>query len=73
LVSLLGEENYSVDVIPGRRIIITERNSANYGSSTQTSQGNRVLHLECGNMMCIKNIEDADIVMLETDIPQVID
>lgn len=29
----------------------------------------RVLHLQCGNMFDITNIEQADIVMMETDIP----
>ena len=29
----------------------------------------RVLHLQCGNMFDIKNIDIADVVMMETDIP----
>lgn len=30
----------------------------------------RVLHMQCGNMFDVKNIATADIVMMETDIPQ---
>jgi len=29
----------------------------------------RVLHLQCGNMFDVKNINSADVVMMETDIP----
>ena len=38
-------------------------------NSTNTRGRVRVLHLECGNMFDVKNINIADIVMLETDIP----
>jgi hypothetical protein len=38
-------------------------------SSPSSSKNSRVLHLECGDMFHITNMEVADIVMLETDIP----
>ena len=37
--------------------------------SWPSSGRGRVLHFECGNMFDVKNISQADVVMLETDIP----
>lgn len=62
---LLGKDSFDIDLIPGRRIIVTEK-------PKDEDSSKRILHLECGNMMSVRNIDLADIVMLETDIPQVL-
>lgn len=61
MVSLLGEESFSVQLRSGRSIIITE--------IATEQESARVLHLECGNMFEVANMDVADIVMMETDIP----
>lgn len=45
-----------------------ERNSEDDEQSGEFVE--RVLHFQCGNMFDVKNINTADIVMMETDIPQ---
>lgn len=62
MVDLLGKETFKVQIVTGRMIVITEILGG------EQDHG-RVLHLEYGNMFDVQNIEMADIVMLETDIP----
>ena len=62
MVELLGKETFKVQVVTGRMIVITEILASDHDHG-------RVLHMECGNMFDVQNIEIADIVMLETDIP----
>lgn len=64
MISLLGADSYDVDVCAGQYIRVTEL-------ATEGSGRYRVLHLCCGNMLEVKNIRDADIVMMETDVPSV--
>lgn len=90
MVKLLGEDNFSVVCVPGKKLVIAEvlRGQPNTSNPESTStdpspdlssekniegileiRKERILHLECGDMFDITNIELADIVMLETDIP----
>lgn len=62
MVALLGPDTFNVQIRPGQSIVVTEITPGEEGLG-------RVLHLERGNMFEITNIELADIVMLETDIP----
>lgn len=62
MVSLFGTDCFSVERVPGRSITIIER-------PVDMEDIPRVLKMECGNMLDVSNIEAADIVMLETDIP----
>lgn len=66
LIQLLGPENFNVQINPGKFIVVREIVS-NSDESEESSE--RVIHFECGNMFSIKNIEIADIVMMETDFP----
>jgi hypothetical protein len=66
MVNLLGTNRFRVDIIPGKRIVVTE-----IATGVDSASQRRILHLECGNMLNVKNVEIADVVMLETDIPQV--
>lgn len=66
MVNLLGRDGFDVEVVSGSSIKITERHG-----DTDTSR-NRVLHMVCGNMFHLRNIEQADIIMLETEVPQVL-
>lgn len=62
MISLLGADSYDVDISAGQYIRVTEM-------ATEGSSRCRVLHLCCGNMLEVKNIREADIVMMETDVP----
>ena len=64
MISLLGADSYDVDICAGQYIRVTEL-------ATEGSNRCRVLHLCCGNMLDVKNICEADIVMMETDVPSV--
>lgn len=64
MVQLLGQESFRVDVIHGEQIIITEVVS-------NDSDRGRTLKLQCGNMLEVKDLGIADIIMMETDIPAV--
>mmetsp|Transcript_1814 Transcript_1814/g.2865 ORF Transcript_1814/g.2865 Transcript_1814/m.2865 type:complete len:670 (-) Transcript_1814:217-2226(-) len=63
MINLLGKDSFEVKICQGSSIIVTEK-------PHEGQDHERVLHMECGNMMAIKHIEKADIIMLETDIPQ---
>jgi hypothetical protein len=65
MVDLLGHETLRVQHLPGRYIVVTELVD---GGNTDAGKG-RVLHLECGDMFEVGNVEIADIVMMETDVP----
>ena len=65
MVNLLGKDSFEVECVDGLRLVVTEK-PVN-GSGTP-----RTLCMECGNMMSVEGIEKADIVMLETDVPQVL-
>ena len=65
MVNLLGKDSFEVECVEGVRLVVTEKPAKGSGTS-------RTLCLECGNMMSVKGIEKADIVMLETDVPQVL-
>jgi hypothetical protein len=73
MVQLLGSENYNIQCNPGKFIIITEAvrlpPSSNSNNTEEVQFSERVLHFQCGNMFDISNIDTADIVMMETDIP----
>lgn len=64
MVQLLGHESFHVDVIHGEQITVTEVPAAD-------SDKGRTLKLQCGNMLEVKDMIIADIVMMETDIPAV--
>jgi hypothetical protein len=66
MVGLLGKELFEIENIPGSSIKVTE-----ISAETPTGAQPRVLHMVCGNMFHLSNIEQADIIMLETEIPQV--
>jgi hypothetical protein len=61
MIELLGTDTFKIQNFPGRYIIVTE--------TLPDRQHDRVLHMECGDMFDVKNIDAADIIMLETDIP----
>ena len=65
MVQLLGQESFRVDVIHGEQITITE-----VVAYSDTERG-RTLKLQCGNMFDVKDLDAADIIMMETDIPSV--
>lgn len=73
MVQLLGTENYNVQMNPGKFIIVTEAvrlpSQNNHQRPDEIQFSERVLHFQCGNMFDTLNIETADIVMMETDIP----
>lgn len=62
MVELLGKDTFKVQVLSGRMIVVTEIIAGD-------EEHGRVLHLECGNMFDVQNIDIADIVMMETDVP----
>lgn len=64
MVNLLGKESFEVECVEGVRIVIREK-------PMDEANEPRILCMECGNMMSVPDIEKADIVMLETDVPQV--
>ncbi|CAE7753244.1 unnamed protein product, partial [Symbiodinium microadriaticum] len=63
MVNLLGQHSFTVECVDGVRLVVTEKPM----DSNSTA---RTLCIECGNMMTVEGIEQADIVMLETDVPQ---
>ena len=76
MVQLLGSENFKVVCYPGKRIVVAQINNKistfdhdNKSNENESNNKERILHLECNDMFNITNIEIADIVMLETDIP----
>lgn len=76
MVELLGNENYHVHMSPGKFIMVTEAVRLASSSDEHVLSGReeeeyveRVLHFQCGNMFDLKEIDLADIVMMETDIP----
>jgi hypothetical protein len=62
LIELLGRDSFEVEHTPGVALVLTEKIDG-------CSEG-RTLKIECGNMLSIENIHLADIVMMETDLPQ---
>lgn len=67
MVQLLGEESFHVDVIHGEQITVTELVT----NDGRDAVKGRTLRLQCGNMMDVKDINIADIIMMETDLPAV--
>ncbi len=63
LVNLLGSDNFQIQKKTGKFIMLIEK--VLVGSEEKY----RLLHLECGNLFDVPNMELADVVMLETDIP----
>ncbi len=62
MVELLGSELYTIERhASGRRVTVTE-------VAVRGGRG-RVLVFECGDMFTVRNLAEADIVMMETDIP----
>ena len=61
MVKLLGKEGFRIQCKEGQFIIVTELD--------KEGEVDRVIHLECGNMFDVTNIDLADVVMMETDIP----
>ena len=62
MVALFGAEAFTVERVPGVSITVIEK-------PLEEGDNCRVLKMERGNMFDVSNIEMADIVMLETDIP----
>ena len=83
LINLLGVDNYQVEINPGKYVIVTEAiRNPEYSEKEADSPGSasasnvpefaeRILHMECGNMFDVTNVDIADIVMMETDVPAV--
>jgi hypothetical protein len=67
MVDLLGKELFEIEMVPGSFIKVTEIPTETSPHGSQK----RVLHMVCGNMFQLLDIEQADIIMLETEIPQV--
>lgn len=66
MVQLLGQDAFQVDVIHGEQITVTE-----LGRGEGGAEKGRVLRLQRRNMMEVKDIRVADIIMMETDVPAV--
>lgn len=58
---MLGRDSFEIDHSPGLTLVITEKSVAS---------GGRTLKIECGNMLKVCDIHQADIIMMETDLPQ---
>lgn len=77
MVQLLGAESFHVEINPGKSITIKEyyfdddeiKENNDISSTTNSKRTGRTLHFECGSLFDIENISIADIIMLETDIP----
>jgi len=75
MVELLGEDGYTVELRRGQSIVVRERIAEGEDGYCYSPGGSsapvwgRTLRIECGNMMDVKDLHTADIVMLETDIP----
>jgi hypothetical protein len=63
MVHLLGTDAFNIEIVSNKSLTVTEL--ANPG----TDKVDRILHLEFGSLFDAKNIDTADIVMLETDVP----
>ena len=59
LAKIEAEDFEILEHTPGRRIVLSSR----------SGRPERRLEMECGNLLDIKRIEQADIVLLETDMP----
>ena len=66
MVDMLGHEYYHINVEHGKQVIVRELPRV---GSDGVVMKERILHLQCGSLFDVKNVEIADIVMLETDIP----
>lgn len=62
LVELLGRDSFEINHNPGVTLVITEK-------LMESPSDRRTLKIECGNMLLIDNIHEADIIMMETDLP----
>ena len=62
MVALFGTDAFTVERVPGVSITVVEK-------PLDENDRCRVLKMERGNMFDVSNIEMADIVMLETDVP----
>ena len=78
MVSLLGKDLFTIDHVPGKSLtIIEERDDDDKVDDVPTTSNGtpedkkRVLHLVNGNLLDTKHIHFADVVMLETDFPEV--
>ena len=94
MVALLGEDNFTVEHIPGKSIMVIEKDidigdscvcavDCDPNSSTLLTDikdfslrpaeyRRRVLHLVHGDLLETPHLQCADIVMLETDFPEVL-
>jgi len=63
MANLLGADSFHIQRSPGNFIILMEKGEGHADDKC------RVLHLERGNLFDTLNMELADVVMLETDIP----
>ncbi len=82
MVSLLGSSGFIVECVPGKSLVIIEKDSDEYDASKDDitfhetmiqhddRKNRRVLHLMHGDLLLTPHIHGADIVMLETDFPQ---
>ena len=62
MVALFGPNSFIIERVPGTSITIIEK-------AIEKDDRCRVLKMERGNLLDVSNIEVADIVMLETDVP----
>ena len=62
MVALFGADAFTIERVPGESITVVEK-------PVDENDRCRVLKMERGNMFDVSNIEMADIVMLETDVP----
>jgi len=73
MVNLLGKDSFDIQLVSGSYIKITEKliNSNNIVDPDEKINPNqRVLHMVCGDMFTLRDIDNADIIMLETEVPQ---
>eukprot|EP01038_Epipyxis_sp_PR26KG_P011039 gene11039-14823_t len=83
MVDLMGAENFVIHQNQGKNIIVVELCRENGSGQNciavdkllglvnidKINQGERILHLECGNMFDVQDFDKADVVMMETDFP----
>lgn len=75
MVNLLGKDSFEVQLVSGSSIKITEKSvitNSNVDNDSKINSNRRVLHMVCGDMFSLRDIDTADIIMLETEVPQVI-
>jgi hypothetical protein len=67
MVEVLGKDSFNLNVVPGKSIEITE--IVNVGDTKEKRE--RILRMECNDMFSLESstMARADIIMLETDIP----